>query len=86
MGIDKELIDKLLGDYKGPEDLIGGPDPLIYALKADVESLGACLEETAAVDCTPALSNGPHIVLEAVRFPKKNRTKIDLNILTIEGW
>jgi hypothetical protein len=44
MGIDKELIDKLLGDYKGPEDLIGGPDPLIYALKADVESLGACLE------------------------------------------
>jgi putative transposase len=23
MGIDKDLIDKLLGDYKGPEDLIG---------------------------------------------------------------
>ena len=23
MGIDKELIDKLLADYKGPEDLIG---------------------------------------------------------------
>jgi hypothetical protein len=23
MAIDKELIDKLLADYKGPEDLIG---------------------------------------------------------------
>jgi putative transposase len=34
MGIDKELIDKLLADYKGPEDLIGEPGLLKQLTKA----------------------------------------------------
>ena len=37
MGIDKELIDKLLGDYKGPEDLIGEHGLLKQLTKALVE-------------------------------------------------
>jgi putative transposase len=37
MGIDKELIDKLLGDYKGPEDLIGEQGLLKQLTKALVE-------------------------------------------------
>jgi hypothetical protein len=61
--------------------LQGGPDSLIYALKVDVESLGARLEEAL-----PRLTAIQHSLMdlvlfldpEAVRFPKKNRTKIDL--------
>ena len=34
MGIDKELIDKLLADYKGPEDLIGEQGLLKQLTKA----------------------------------------------------
>jgi hypothetical protein len=57
------------------------PDPLICALKADVESLGACLEEAL-----PRLTELQHSLIdlvvfldpEAVRFPKKNRIKIEL--------
>jgi putative transposase len=37
MGIDKELIDKLLGDYKGPEDLIGEQGLLRELTRALVE-------------------------------------------------
>ena len=37
MGIDKELIDKLLGDYKGPEDLIGEQGLLKELTRALVE-------------------------------------------------
>src|SRR6202140_646158 len=37
MGIDKELIDKLLADYKGPEDLIGEHGLLKQLTKALVE-------------------------------------------------
>jgi len=37
MGIDKELIDKLLADYKGPEDLIGEQGLLKQLTKAVVE-------------------------------------------------
>ena len=37
MGIDKELIDKLLADYKGPEDLIGEQGLLKQLTKALVE-------------------------------------------------
>src|SRR3954468_844118 len=42
MGIDKELIDKLLADYKGPEDLIGEQGVLKQLTKALVErAMGA---------------------------------------------
>ena len=62
--------------------LKSGPDPLICALRADVESLGARLQEAM-----PRLTELQHSLIdlvvfldpEAVRFPKKNRTKIDLN-------
>ena len=37
MGIDKELIDKLLADYKGPEDLIGEQGLLKQLTKALIE-------------------------------------------------
>lgn len=37
MGIDKELVDKLLADYKGPEDLIGEQGLLKQLTKALVE-------------------------------------------------
>ena len=37
MGIDKELIDKLLADYKGPEDLIGEQGLLKQLTKSLVE-------------------------------------------------
>ena len=37
MGIDKELIDKLLADYKGPEDLIGEQGLLKELTKALLE-------------------------------------------------
>jgi len=37
MGIDKELIDKLLGEYKGPEDLIGEQGLLKELTRALVE-------------------------------------------------
>ena len=37
MGIDKELIEKLLADYKGPEDLIGEQGLLKQLTKALVE-------------------------------------------------
>jgi len=37
MGIDKEVLDKLLGDYKGPEDLIGEQGLLKQLTKALVE-------------------------------------------------
>lgn len=37
MGIDKELIDKLLADYKGPEDLIGEQGLLKQLSKALIE-------------------------------------------------
>src|SRR5689334_25005003 len=37
MEIDKELIDKLLADYKGPEDLIGEDGLLKQLTKALVE-------------------------------------------------
>src|SRR5689334_24009950 len=37
MEIDKELIDKLLADYKGPEDLIGEQGLLQQLTKALVE-------------------------------------------------
>src|SRR5438270_8659205 len=37
MAIDKELIDKLLADYKGPEDLIGEQGLLKQLTKALVE-------------------------------------------------
>jgi transposase-like protein len=37
MEIDKELIDKLLADYKGPEDLIGEQGLLKQLTKALVE-------------------------------------------------
>ncbi len=62
--------------------LQGSPDPLLLALKVDVESLGACLEES--LPRLIALQNAMiDLVLfldpEAVRFPKKNRTKIHLN-------
>ena len=37
IGIDKELIDKLLADYKGPEDLIGEQGLLKQLTKALIE-------------------------------------------------
>jgi putative transposase len=37
MGIDKELIDKLLADHKGPEGLIGEQGLLKQLMKALVE-------------------------------------------------
>jgi putative transposase len=37
MGIDKEVLDKLLADYKGPEDLIGEQGLLKQLTKALVE-------------------------------------------------
>jgi hypothetical protein len=57
------------------------PDPLICALKADVEALGHGFEEAL-----PRLTELQHALIdlvlfldpEAVRFPKKNRTKLDL--------
>ncbi len=57
------------------------PDPLIYVLKSDVESLGNGLEEAM-----PRLTELQHSLIDlvvfldpgAVRFPKKNRTKLDL--------
>ncbi|HEX9198955.1 MAG TPA: hypothetical protein VF865_05315 [Acidobacteriaceae bacterium] len=60
--------------------LMGNPDPLICALKSDVEALGAHLE-----DALPRLTELQHSLVdlvmfldpEAIRFPKKNRTKID---------
>jgi hypothetical protein len=61
--------------------LEGRPNPLICALRADVESLGASLEEAM-----PRLTELQHSLIdlvvfldpEAVRFPQKNRKKIDL--------
>jgi hypothetical protein len=61
--------------------LKGGPDALICALQADVESLGSRIEEAL-----PRLSELQHCLVDlvdfldpgAVRFPKKNRTKIAL--------
>ena len=41
MEIEKELIDKLLADYKGPEDLIGEQGLLKQLTKALVESSDA---------------------------------------------
>lgn len=60
--------------------LKGSPDSLICALQADVESLGTGLEKAL-----PRLTELQHSLIdlvvfldpEAVRFPKKNRTKID---------
>jgi hypothetical protein len=57
------------------------PDPLICALQSDVESLANGLE-----DALPRLTELQHSLIdlavfldpEAVRFPQKNRTKIDL--------
>ncbi len=58
-----------------------GPTPLIADLLADVNSLGACLEvalprlaelQNALVDLVVFLDP------EAIRFPEKNRTKIEL--------
>jgi len=37
MAIDKELIDKLLADYQGPEDLVGENGLLKQLTKAPVE-------------------------------------------------
>lgn len=59
--------------------LEGSPDPLICALKVDVESLGARLQEAL-----PRLIELQHSLIdlvvfldpEAVRFPQKNRIKI----------
>jgi hypothetical protein len=61
--------------------LKGGPDPLICALRADVESLGSCLEQ--ALPRLTYLQNSlvdlvEFLDPEAIRFPKKNRTKIGL--------
>jgi hypothetical protein len=61
--------------------LKGGPDPLICALKTDVESLGSCLEQ--ALPRLTYLQNSlvdlvEFLDPEAIRFPKKNRTKIGL--------
>jgi hypothetical protein len=61
--------------------LKGKPDPLICALKVDIEALGVRLEEAL-----PRLTELQHCLVdlvifldpEAIRFPKKNRTKIDL--------
>jgi len=57
------------------------PDPLICALENDVKSLGTCLERAL-----PRLTELQHSLIdlvvfldpEEVRFPHKNRTKIDL--------
>jgi hypothetical protein len=61
--------------------LKGKPDPLISALRTDVEALGPRLQEAR-----PRLTELQHCLIdlvifldpEAVRFPKKNRTRIDL--------
>jgi len=61
----------------------GNPDPLICALQADIESLGARLEEAM-----PRLAALQHSLIDlvvfldpgAVRFPQKNRTKINLKM------
>ena len=61
----------------------GSPDPLICALEADIESLGARLEEAM-----PRLTALQHSLIDlvvflepgAVRFPQKNRTKINLKM------
>ena len=57
------------------------PDPLICALENDVQSLGTCFERAL-----PRLIELQHSLIdlvvfldpEKVRFPHKNRTKIDL--------
>jgi hypothetical protein len=57
-----------------------GPDPLIRALKTDVESLG-----TSLADALPRLCELQHSLIdivvfldpEAIRFPKKNRIKLE---------
>lgn len=62
--------------------LHGSPDSLICALKTDVEALGACLDHAL-----PRLTELQHSLIdlvmfldpEAIRFPKKNRTKIGVN-------
>ena len=59
--------------------LKGSPDPLICAVRADIESLGIHLAEAI-----PRLTQLQHSLIdlvvfldpEAVRFPQKNRTKI----------
>jgi hypothetical protein len=56
------------------------PDPLVCALETDVTSLGACLERAL-----PRLTELQHSLIDLVvfldpgevRFPKKNRTKIE---------
>jgi len=61
--------------------LARSPDPLICALKSDVESLGNGLHESL-----PRLTELQHSLIDlvvfldptAVRFPEKNRTKLDL--------
>ena len=58
-----------------------GPTPLIAALTADVSALETCLE--AAMPRLTELQNAlVELVIfldpEAIRFPKKNRTKIEL--------
>ena len=66
------------GPNSGPN---GGPDPLIRALKADVEALGARLEQAM-----PRLTELQHSLIDlvvfldpgAIRFPEKNRIKIGL--------
>jgi len=62
--------------------LKGGPDSLICALNADIESLGARLEEAM-----PRLAELQHSLIDlvefldpkAIRFPQRNRTRIDLS-------
>src|SRR5215813_5525248 len=57
------------------------PDPLICALEIDVKSLGQCLEHAL-----PRLFDLQHSLIDLVvfldpgevRFPRKNRTKLDL--------
>jgi hypothetical protein len=57
------------------------PDPLICALETDVQSLTTCLEQAL-----PRLTELQHSLIDLVvfldpaevRFPEKNRTKIDL--------
>jgi hypothetical protein len=59
----------------------GGPDSLICALKADVEALAVHFEQAM-----PRLTELQHSLIDlvvfldpgAIRFPEKNRIKIDL--------
>jgi hypothetical protein len=59
----------------------GSPDPLLNALKSDVEALGHGLEEAR-----PRLTELQHALIDlvvfldpaAVRFPEKNRTRLDV--------